>query len=164
MVEWRCGSKYYTVLFASPWVYSKSHRRNSREGPDSKCSSTLSLTFALDGVDDQRHAPAFQPRQRQSDRRLSGCRDKYGRVRKISPPTGIRSPARPALTESLYLLTYRSPGRPHRKKVNGMKDGTRCELYGIIFGSHLISSPYRLVYSQPVRQYCFLANLFQARL
>jgi hypothetical protein len=29
-----------------------------------------------------------------------------GRVRKISPPTGIRSPDRPALIESLYRLRY----------------------------------------------------------
>ena len=31
-----------------------------------------------------------------------------GRVRKVSPLTGIRSPDRPARSESLYLLSYPS--------------------------------------------------------
>ena len=30
----------------------------------------------------------------------------FGRVRKISPPTGIESPERPARSESLYRLSY----------------------------------------------------------
>jgi hypothetical protein len=43
-------------------------------------------------------------------RRLSGLRGRSGRVRKIfSPPTGIRSPDRPARSESIYRLSYRSP-------------------------------------------------------
>ena len=32
-----------------------------------------------------------------------------GRVWKISPPTGIRSPDRPARSESLYRLSYPGP-------------------------------------------------------
>jgi hypothetical protein len=31
---------------------------------------------------------------------------RYGQVRKISPPTGIRSPDRPARSQSLYRLSY----------------------------------------------------------
>ena len=38
---------------------SKVHPRAGREGPvgEKRCSSTVSLTWALDGVDAQRHAP-----------------------------------------------------------------------------------------------------------
>ena len=42
-------------------------------------------------------------------RRLGGPQERFGRVRKILPPTGIRSPDRPARSESLYRLSYRSP-------------------------------------------------------
>ena len=40
-------------------------------------------------------------------RRMGGPQGRSGRVRKISPPTGIRSPDRPAHSESLYRLSYR---------------------------------------------------------
>ena len=39
--------------------------------------------------------------------RLGGPQGRSGRVRKISPPTGIRSPDRPARSKSLYRLNYR---------------------------------------------------------
>ena len=39
-------------------------------------------------------------------RRLGGPQDRSGQVRKISPPTGIRSPDRPARSQSLYQLSY----------------------------------------------------------
>jgi hypothetical protein len=39
-------------------------------------------------------------------RRLGGPQDRSGQVRKISPPTGIRSPDRPARSQSLYRLRY----------------------------------------------------------
>jgi hypothetical protein len=41
----------------------KGHPRTGYEGPEGekRYSSTLSLTLALDGVDDQRHAPAALP-------------------------------------------------------------------------------------------------------
>jgi len=42
-------------------------------------------------------------------RRLGGSRGRSGRVRKISPPAGLRSPDRPARSESPYQLSY--PGR-----------------------------------------------------
>ena len=62
------------------------------------------------GVGGQRHAPAaLPPRKTQYPlyRRLGGPQGRSGRVRKISPPTGIRSPDRPARSESLYRLSYR---------------------------------------------------------
>ena len=72
--------------------------------------STLSLTPALDGVGGQRHAPAALPPGKTRYplyRRLGGPQVWSGRVRKISPhPTGIRSPDRPARSQSPYRLRY----------------------------------------------------------
>ena len=39
-------------------------------------------------------------------RRLGGPQDQSGQVQKNSPPTGIRSPDRPARSQSLYRLSY----------------------------------------------------------
>jgi hypothetical protein len=39
-------------------------------------------------------------------RRLGGPQGRSGQVRKISPPTGIRSPDLPASSQSLYRLRY----------------------------------------------------------
>ena len=39
-------------------------------------------------------------------RRLGGPQSRSGQVRKISPPTGIRSPDRPTRSQSLYRLSY----------------------------------------------------------
>ena len=39
-------------------------------------------------------------------RRLGGFQGRSGQVRKIPPPTGIRSPDHPARSESLYQLSY----------------------------------------------------------
>ena len=76
--------------------------------------STLSLTSAPDGVGGQRNAKAALPpggvTRYPLYRRLGGPQGRYGRVRKISPPTGIRSPYRPARSESLYRLSYPGPG------------------------------------------------------
>jgi hypothetical protein len=63
-------------------------------------SSTLSLTSVLDGVGVQRHGQAALPPGKTRYplyRKLGGPRSRSGQVRKISPPTGIRSPDRPAL-------------------------------------------------------------------
>ena len=43
---------------------------------------------------------------------LGGPQGRSGRVRKISPPNGIRSPDLPVLSESLYRLSYRGPPLP----------------------------------------------------
>jgi hypothetical protein len=50
-------------------------------------------------VGDQRHAPSILlpgKTRYPLSRRLDGPQGRPGRVRKISPPTGIRSPDRPA--------------------------------------------------------------------
>jgi len=43
-------------------------------------------------------------------RRLSGPQGRSRQVRKFSPPTGIRSPVRPASSQSLYRLSYPAHG------------------------------------------------------
>ena len=64
----------------------------------------------------QRHAPGhFTPGKETRYplyRRLVGPHGRSGRVRKISPPTGIRSLDLPARSKSLYRLSY--PGHSHR--------------------------------------------------
>ena len=79
----------------------KVHPRTGHEGPEGqkKYSSTLSLTSVLDGVGGQRHAPAALPPGKSRYPlygRLGGPHGRSGRVRKISPPTGIWPPIRPA--------------------------------------------------------------------
>ena len=64
------------------------------------------------GVGGQHHAPAALPPGKTRYplyRRLGGSQGTYGRVWKISPTTGIRSPDRPARRVSLYRLSYRGP-------------------------------------------------------
>ena len=59
-----------------------------------------------------RHSPAASPLRMSRYslyRRLGGPQGRSGRVRKISPFTGIRFADRPARSESLYGLRY--PGR-----------------------------------------------------
>jgi hypothetical protein len=54
-------------------------------------------------------------------RRLDGSQCRSGQVRKISPPTGIRSPDLPARSQSLYRLRY--PAHLHYKYLyfNGIQ-------------------------------------------
>ena len=61
------------------------------------------------GVGGQRHAPAALPPGKTRYplyRRLGGPHSRAGQMRKISPPTGIRTPDRPARNKSLYRLSY----------------------------------------------------------
>ena len=75
-------------------------------------SSTLSLTSALDGMGCQRHAPAALPPGKTRYRlykRMDGLQGRSGTGAENLAPTGIRSPDRPARSESLYRLRYPSP-------------------------------------------------------
>jgi hypothetical protein len=96
----------------------KVHPRTGHEGPKWEqgwYSSTLSLTSVLDGVGGQRQAPHALPSGKTrypSYRRLGGLQGRSERVRKISPPAGIRSPDRPARRESLYRLSHTGPQIP----------------------------------------------------
>jgi hypothetical protein len=89
--------------------------RKGHEGPEGeqRYSSTLSLTSALDGAGWSKPRPSrFTPRKESRYplyRSLGGPQGRSGRVRKISPPSGIRSPDIPAHSKSLYRLSYRGP-------------------------------------------------------
>ena len=73
-------------------------------------SCTLSLTPALEGAGSQHTPRPLYPRGKTPYplyRRLDGPQGRSARVRKMSPPTGIRSPDCPARSELLYRLSYR---------------------------------------------------------
>ena len=90
--------------------------RTGQEGPEGEqmYSSTLPSTSALDwgGLSTPRPG-RFTPRKDPVPivRSLGGPQGRSGRVRKISLPTGIRSPDLPARSESLYRLSYPGPLR-----------------------------------------------------
>jgi hypothetical protein len=70
------------------------------------------------GNGDQLHArAAFTPGDTRYPLygRLGGPQDRSGRMQKISPPTGIQSPDRPARSESRYRPRY--PGPPYNRQV-----------------------------------------------
>jgi hypothetical protein len=82
------------------------HLRTGHEGPEgeSRYSSTFSLTSALDGAGNQCHAPAALPpgmTRYPLYRELGDLQHPSGGVRKISTPSGIRCPDRPAGSELL---------------------------------------------------------------
>jgi len=75
-------------------------------------SSTLSLTSAIHGGRcSTSRADRFIPGKTRYPlyRGFGGPQVRSGRVRQISPPTGIQSPDRPARSEWLYLLSYPGP-------------------------------------------------------
>ena len=72
-------------------------------------------------VGGERHAPTALPPGKTRFllyRRLGGPLGRPGRVRNISPPTGIRSPDRPARSETVYWLSYCGPESCRIKKLN----------------------------------------------
>ena len=85
--------------------------RTGHEGPEGKqmYSSTLPSTSALYGwwVVNATPRPFYPPRKTRYPlyRRLGGPQGRSGRVRKISPPTGIRTPDRPVRSESWVQVT-----------------------------------------------------------
>ena len=73
-------------------------------------------------VGSQHHAPAALPPGKSRYplyRRLGGSQGQSGRVRKISPSTGIRFPDRPARSESLYRLSYSGRRQLMRWAISG---------------------------------------------
>jgi len=78
------------------------------------------------GVFGQRHDPADLPPGKTRYplyRRLGGPQGRYGQLRKISPPTGIRFPDRPARRQLLYRLSY--PGLKSLYQPNNNKKTLR---------------------------------------
>jgi len=73
------------------------------------------------GVGGQHHALSnLSPGKTQYPlyRKLGGPQGWSELVRKISPPTGIRSPDCPASSESLYQLSYPGPLSLHGMVIN----------------------------------------------
>jgi len=73
------------------------------------------------GVRGQRHVrPLFTPGKDPYPlyRRLGGHQGRFGQVRKISPPTGIRSPDRPARSSVAIKTELPRPTSQEVKKVN----------------------------------------------
>ena len=73
----------------------KAHPRTGHEDPEGEhiYSSTVPSNSALVGVSGQCHGPAALPQGKTRYplyRRLGGPQDRSGKVRKISPPIGIR--------------------------------------------------------------------------
>ena len=68
------------------------------------------MTTALEGGEESASRPgrSLPPGKTRYPlyRRLSGPQGRSEQVRKISPPTGIRSPDHPARSQSLYRLSY----------------------------------------------------------
>ena len=92
----------------------KVHPRTGHENPEEEqmYSYTLPWTSALDGVGVQRHAPAALPPVKTRYtwyRRVGGPPGPVWTGAENLTPTGIRSPDRPAFSESLYRLSYRGP-------------------------------------------------------
>ena len=88
------GIPSYVVSSRRHYCEGKGHPRSVHEVPEGEksCSSTLSLTSALDGVSGQCHAPAaIHPEKTQYPlyRKLGGPQGGSGRVGKILPPSGF---------------------------------------------------------------------------
>jgi len=93
------------------------------------------------GVGGQRHAPAAIPPGKTRYplfRSLGGPQGRSGQVRKISPPTGIRSLVRPSRSESVYRLSYREPyiQELQLKVTFRLCCRTITQLWFLIFPSH----------------------------
>jgi hypothetical protein len=77
---------------------------------EQRCSSTISLTLALDGVGEERHTPAALPPGKKPGSHCTGgwvgTRASLERVTENLAPTGIQSPDLPGRSESLYRLRY----------------------------------------------------------
>ena len=62
-------------------------------------------------------------------RRLGGPQGRSGQVRKISTPTGIRSPDRPARSQSLYRLSNRGPQRIREECIKMYFEAVALEVW-----------------------------------
>ena len=80
-------------------------------------------------------------------RRLGGPQGRSVRVRKISPPTGIRSSDLPARSESLYRLSYPGPFLKIIPKTL-VSPSQNADLLSTLHASLL------MVFTEPVLVYC----------
>jgi len=118
------------------------------------------------GVGGQRHAPAALPPEKTRYllyRRLGGPQDRSGRVRKISPPTGIRPPDGTARSELIYRLRYPGPWfitcrrfkgtlfPVHARKVQWCSRGITPVLTSSLYGGEgSTSHPKRIIRAEKV--------------
>jgi hypothetical protein len=131
-IDWPQRNIYMILALKNTEDYEDSRFRNLRGKftlqqttkalKGSRCIALLFLNPRLYvGVGGQRHALAALPPGKiryPLYRRLGGPRGQSGRVRKISPPLGIRSPDRPAHSKSLYRLKYPDPHFTWYRLVN----------------------------------------------
>jgi hypothetical protein len=94
-----------TLIFKVKVTYTLSHTTNAHRGSI----STVSLTWVQEGDGWSiprlgRFTPSTEARY-PFYKRLGGPQGRSGRVRKISPQTGVRTPNPPARSESLYRLS-----------------------------------------------------------
>jgi hypothetical protein len=85
------------------------YRPYDPRGGGYRYSSTLSWPTALKGGEGSASRPGRSLPLGKTQHplyRLGGPQDQSGQVWKISPPTGIQSPDRPARSQSLYQLHY----------------------------------------------------------
>ena len=106
----------FHILFFTTTSKGKVHAITGHEGPqgEERHHCTLSVTLALDGSGWSTARPGrFTPGKETRYplyRSLGGPQGRFGRMRKISPPTGIQSLDSPVRSESLHRRS--NPG-PH---------------------------------------------------
>jgi hypothetical protein len=112
------------------------------------------------GVGGQRHAQtASLPVKTRYPlyRRLGGHQGRSRRVRKISPPTGIRSPDRPTRSESPYRLNYPGPHIHDRRKKERKKEKKRTTTNNMKLEFVAVAAFYKIFCSNG----CFVFCMFQ---
>ena len=109
-------AEHESLKFINSWKYNykrspSNSPRSPRGGVEVQLYSFFNLGLRLEWVVNAT-SPAVLPSGKTRYplyRRLGGPQGRSGRVRKISHPTGIRSPDHPACNESPYRLSYRGP-------------------------------------------------------
>jgi hypothetical protein len=83
-----------------------------------------------------------------------GPQGRSGRVRKISPTTGIRSPDRPDRSESLYRLSYPGPHMQYRDKIKSLR--SFCNTTFVMTSRSQISMSVQILLKQLTENYLHL--------
>jgi hypothetical protein len=134
-------------------VKCKFRPRTGQEIPEGEqeYSSTLSLSWTLEGMSCQRHAQVtLPPGKRPGDNRTGGRVDhRAGLDRcRIFHPTGIRSSDRPARSEWLYRLGYCGPQLHYNKATKLGTNTWALSNYSQIISTVLITQILHTSYKQ----------------
>jgi hypothetical protein len=81
-------------------------------------------------------------------RRLGRHQSRSGRVRKISPPPGFRTPDRPARSDSLYRLRYPDPQPSMNNTLKYSWNNTFCCYYTNLWIESLFRSQLWVIFSR----------------